>query len=168
MRKGEEGGATQKDSKDQSQTAGEDSDEPKRFQGEADFMANVKPNTRNWSHKIRRDFNKFDRIDFTQTLLFNSAKELEFTKERTYTVRSDFALNDQVSTFRIKVNLFSSEGKYGFAYKDVVSSMPAYSKFTLPTSLVIGDQIDVPVNVVNNHRNSKNIEVKIKEYVFNP
>jgi hypothetical protein len=129
-------------------------------------MADVKPNTRSWSHKIRRDFNRFDRIDFTQTLLFNSAKELEFTKDRTYTVRTSFALNDQVSTFRIQVNLFSSEGKYAFAYKDLVSSMPAYSKFTLPTSLVMGDKIDVPVNVVNNHNHFKTIQVKIKEYVF--
>lgn len=78
-----------------------DSGEPKRFQGEADFMNDVKPNTRNWFHRIRKDFNKFDRIDFTQTLLFNSAKELEFTKDRTYTVSSSFSLNDQVSTFKI-------------------------------------------------------------------
>jgi hypothetical protein len=131
-------------------------------------MDNIKPNTRNWSHKIRRDFNRFDRIDFTQTLLFNSAKELEFTKDRTYTVSSSFALNDQVSTFKIQVNLFSSDGKYGFASQDLVSSMPAYSKFTLPTSLVIGDKIDVPVNVVNNHGSTKNIQVRINEYIFKP
>jgi len=129
-------------------------------------MAGIKPNTRNWYHKIRRDFNRFDRIDFTQTLLFNSARELEFTKDRTYTVNSRFSLNDQVSTFKITVNLFSSEGKYAFASQDLVSSMPAYSKFTLPTTMVMGDKIDVPINIVNNHRTFKLISMKVREYVF--
>jgi len=46
--------------------------------------------------------------------------------------------------------------------------MPAYSQFSLPTSLVVGDKIDVPLSIVNNHKIGKNIQVKIKEYVFSP
>lgn len=46
--------------------------------------------------------------------------------------------------------------------------MPAYSKFTLPTTLVRGDKIDVPINVVNNHSQAKSVMVKVKEYVFSP
>jgi len=77
-------------------------------------------------------------------------------------------LNDQVSTFNIQVNLFSSDGKYAFASQDLSSSMPAYTKFTLPTSLVVGDKIDIPITVVNNHRTFKNVEMRIKEFVFLP
>ena len=41
-----------------------------------DFMSYeaIKKNTREYSHKLRQDFDKFNRIDFTQTLLFFSAK----------------------------------------------------------------------------------------------
>jgi uncharacterized protein YfaS (alpha-2-macroglobulin family) len=66
------------------------------------------------------------------------------------------------------VNLFTSGGKYGFAKRDLVSSMPAYSKFTLPTTLVRGDKINVPISVVNNHSSVKNVMVKVKEFVFSP
>jgi uncharacterized protein YfaS (alpha-2-macroglobulin family) len=46
--------------------------------------------------------------------------------------------------------------------------MPVYSKFTLPTTLVRGDKIDVPIRVVNNHSQPKNVMVKVNEYVFSP
>lgn len=46
--------------------------------------------------------------------------------------------------------------------------MPAYSKFTLPKTLVRGDKIDIPISVVNNHSSAKNVMVKVNEYVFSP
>lgn len=73
---------------------GEEDGEPKRFEGDTDFMDDIDKNTRQYFHKIRKDFDRFDRIDFTQTLLFTSAKELEYTKEKKYTVSSGFYLND--------------------------------------------------------------------------
>ena len=164
----EEDPSSSTDSTDSSADTTVGDDTTKRFQGETDFMNDIEKNTRDYFHKIRRDFDRFDRIDFTQTLLFTSAKELEYTRERTYTVSSGFYLNDQVSTFQIQVNLFRSDGKYGFAKRDLVSSMPAYSKFTLPISLVRGDKIDVPISVVNNHSQPKNVVVRVKEYVFSP
>jgi uncharacterized protein YfaS (alpha-2-macroglobulin family) len=65
-----------------------------------------------------------------------------------------FNLNDQVSQFRISANLFSSKGRLSTQKKELTSSMPAYSKFTLPTTLLRGDKVDIPITVVNNYDSS--------------
>jgi hypothetical protein len=56
----------------------------------------IKKNTREYSHQLRKDYDKFDRIDFTQTLLFLSAKELKANSSG-FKLSTRFALNDQVS-----------------------------------------------------------------------
>jgi len=46
--------------------------------------------------------------------------------------------------------------------------MPAYSKFTLPTTLLRGDVIDIPVTVVNNYPSAQTVSLKVTESVFSP
>ena len=56
----------------------------------------INKNTREYSHKLRKDYDKFNRIDFTQTLLFLSAKELTVNGSG-LKLSTSFDLNDQVS-----------------------------------------------------------------------
>ena len=46
--------------------------------------------------------------------------------------------------------------------------MSAYSKFTLPTTLIRGDQLEIPVTVVNNHAKPLTLTLVVNEYVFKP
>lgn len=129
----------------------------------------IKKNTREYAHQLRAGYDKLTRVDFTQTMLFISAKELKLQDgTKTYKLSTSFALNDQVSQFQISVNLFSNKGKLSTAKKNLVSSMPAYSKFTLPTTLLRGDKIDIPITVVNNYATAQTVSLKVTESVFSP
>ena len=75
----------------------------------------VKIGARDYSHTLRPGWNKLgSRIDFTQTLLFNSAQKLLPTQDGKQAYQSKFNLNDQVSSFVVTVNVFSSKGKFAF------------------------------------------------------
>ena len=64
---------------------------------EDDFQ-HVTPGSREYSHHLRRGYNKFSpRIDFTQTLMFQSGKELKDLGRNGRILTSAFDLNDQVS-----------------------------------------------------------------------
>jgi uncharacterized protein YfaS (alpha-2-macroglobulin family) len=62
-------------------------------------------------------------------------------------------LPDQVSLFRIAANVWGSDGSMGFSHIDFSSTKAAVVDFVLPTTLVMGDKIDVPITVSNNHEN---------------
>ena len=140
------------------------------FEGDMDFMQDIPQNTRRYSHMLRDRYNRFDpRVDFTQTLLFESAKELvQSLEDTTREVTSSFFLNDQVSSFQISVDIFSSNGRYGIAKKTLASSKNLYSQFTLPTTLVRGDKLDIPITVVNNRGKDQELTVLIVEYALSP
>ena len=77
---------------------------------------------------------------------------------------SSFYLNDQVTQFVINVNVFSADGKYGTAKKTFGSSRLAYSKFSMPASLVQGDKVNVPITITNNNPSVTSFVLKIKEF----
>jgi uncharacterized protein YfaS (alpha-2-macroglobulin family) len=77
-------------------------------------------------------------------------------------------LNDQVSQFRISVNLFSSKGKLATRTISLTSSLPAYNKFTLPTTLLRGDKVDIPITVVNNFSSQQSVTLRVTESVYSP
>jgi len=77
-------------------------------------------------------------------------------------------LNDQVSQFQISVNLFSTKGKQSIGKINLSSSMGAYTKFTLPITLIRGDKLDIPITVVNNHAKDQKISLVVTEYVYSP
>ena len=55
----------------------------------------IDKNTREYTHQLRDGYDKLTRVDFTQTLLFISAKELTLQADgQTYKLSTSFALND--------------------------------------------------------------------------
>jgi uncharacterized protein YfaS (alpha-2-macroglobulin family) len=68
-----------------------------------------------------------------------------------FTYKATFTLPDQVSQFRIAANIWGSDGSMGFSHKDFSSTKLALVEFVLPTTLTMGDKIDVPYTVMNNH-----------------
>ena len=122
-----------------------------------------------YSHALRQGWTKNGpRVDFTQTILFNSAMPLtQGLIEDKLSVLSDFYFNDQVSQFQIQVNAFSSNGKYGYLEKTLTSSKLVYSQFEIPDTLVIGDKVNVPVKITNNLPESSTFELKIdRKYYY--
>jgi len=95
--------------------------------------------------------------------MFQSAKELQDFGRKGLKLTSDFYLNDQVSQFVVTVNVYSNKGKYGFAKKTITSSKNTYSWFTLPTTLVAGDQLQIPITIFNNRQSAQRISVEILE-----
>jgi hypothetical protein len=41
----------------------------------------IEKNTRDYAHKLRENYDRLTRVDFTQTLVFASAKVVPFNKE---------------------------------------------------------------------------------------
>lgn len=133
-------------------------------------MLNIPKNSRAYSHPLRDGYNQFGpRVDFTQTVYFESAKELsEQVNEAAQKLSSTFFLNDQISQFQISVNLFTNKGKYGTAKKTLKSSRSVYSQFTMPTTFVRGDKLDIPITVSNNRKTSQKVAIVAFEYVLTP
>jgi len=59
--------------------------------------------------------------------------------------------------------MLSSSGRYGTAKKTFISSKPVYSKFTLPNSIIIGDNLDIPITVYNNREEQQSIVVQVEK-----
>jgi len=58
----------------------------------------IEKNSRDYAHQLRKGYDKLTRVDFTQTLVFTSAKLVSLQKgEPTYKLTTSFNLNDQVS-----------------------------------------------------------------------
>lgn len=76
------------------------------------------------------------RNDFTQTILFNSALELESTLEKLLSANQSFFMNDQVSTFKVVINVFSSEGRYGYLETDLQSKKLVYAHLEMPKTFI--------------------------------
>lgn len=58
-----------------------------------------------------------------------------------------FYLPDQVSQFRVDVDLITSEGRMAFSQKTLTSALPLYAKFNLPQALMIGDKLQIPFTI---------------------
>jgi len=128
----------------------------------------IPSNTRDYSHQLRANYDKFTtRVDFTQTILFESAQNLTSSVTNEAVKHSSkFFLNDQISQFEISVNVFSSSGKYGIGKKVIKSSTSAYSQFTLPTTMINGDKIEIPITVTNNRDQNQNIRLEANKYTL--
>ena len=70
----------------------------------------------------------------------------------TFTFSPSFDLNDQITKFRIEVDLFTSSGKYATATKTLKSAVDIYSQYELPPVLVRQDRVTIPIKLVNNSR----------------
>jgi uncharacterized protein YfaS (alpha-2-macroglobulin family) len=50
--------------------------------------------------------------------------------------------------------------------KTLTSSMPAYSKFTLPTTLMRGDKVDIPITITNNYPTDMTVYCSTSKYLI--
>jgi uncharacterized protein YfaS (alpha-2-macroglobulin family) len=62
---------------------------------------------REFAYEVRKDRNPTDRVDFTETLFWNSGVK---TDAKTGEATVSFGLNDSVSTFRVYADAFNSDG----------------------------------------------------------
>lgn len=74
-----------------------------------DFMGDI-TNPRYWAHQRRPNWSASERIDLTETVLFNSANRTGSDG----TLRGSFFLSDLITKFRIIANAFDTEGVIGY------------------------------------------------------
>ena len=60
-----------------------------------------------------------------------------------------FDLSDLITKFRITVNSFDAKGRIGYSRKDFQTQKPFYANFEIPTSFVVGDDLNIPVYLYN-------------------
>ena len=130
---------------------------------QTDFMKKIKTNSRFYAHQRRSGWDKFGpRIDFTQTLFFESAKTMKLDEAmKNLETTAKFHLNDQISKFSIRVNVWTDSGKYGFQEKILTSSKSIYSKFNLPNSMIIGDILNIPIQLTNNRDEAQKVGINV-------
>ncbi|MBI3180256.1 MAG: A-macroglobulin complement component, partial [Deltaproteobacteria bacterium] len=100
---------------------------------------------REYAHPRRPDRKPNERTDFTETLYWNAG--LNTDAQGKATVR--FALSDSVTTFRVLVDAHDREGALGSGLGGVQSVEPFYAEAKLPLEVTAGDDIALPVTVVN-------------------
>ncbi len=101
---------------------------------------------REFAYEVRKDRNPTDRVDFTETLFWNSGVK---TDAKTGEATVSFGLNDSVSTFRVFADAFTGTGALGATNVGVESVQPFYAELKMPLEVTAGDQILLPVSMVN-------------------
>ena len=101
---------------------------------------------REFVHQVRPDRKPTDRVDFSETVYWNAAVKTDaIFGEATVT----FALSDSVSTFRVFADAFAGDGAVGAADLGVEAVQPFYAEAKLPLEVTAGDQILLPINLIN-------------------
>ena len=101
---------------------------------------------REFAYEVRKDRNPTDRVDFTETLFWNSGVK---TDAKTGEATVSFGLNDSVSTFRVFADAFAGNGALGATNVGVDSVQPFYAELKMPLEVTAGDHILLPVSMVN-------------------
>ncbi|CDW84292.1 a-macroglobulin complement component [Stylonychia lemnae] len=110
---------------------------------EVDFMTGI-TNPRLWAHPRRKNYNINERIDLTETVMYQSAGTA--TKGE---LKGSFYLSDLITQFRIIADAFSGNGLLGYSQSSLQTQKPVYMTFDVPTSMIIGDSIKINANVFN-------------------
>jgi uncharacterized protein YfaS (alpha-2-macroglobulin family) len=101
---------------------------------------------REYAHELRPGWTPSDRSDFTETVYWNAGLKTDDTGHAT----ASFALSDAVTTLRVQADSFDQRGALGSADATVQAVQPFYIEPKMPLEVTTGDQIDLPVTVVNN------------------
>lgn len=72
-------------------------------------MFDISDNTRYWEHAQKSSFTLNQQVDFTETLLFQSAN-----RTKTGALKGSFKLSDAQSTFRFTANSIDATGRIGY------------------------------------------------------
>jgi alpha-2-macroglobulin-like protein len=101
---------------------------------------------REFAHQVRPDRKPTDRVDFAETLYWNTGVKTDpTTGEGTI----NFGLNDSVTTFRVFADGFTDNGAVGAANVGVNAIQPFYAEAKLPLEVTAGDQVLLPISLVN-------------------
>lgn len=117
---------------------------------------------REFAHQVRNDRKPTDRTDFTETLYWNAGVK---TDAATGEATVSFGLNDSVSTFRVFADAFAGDGAIGADNTVVKSIQPFYAEAKLPLEVSAGDQILLPISLVNSTDgalSSGNVSIDLK------
>lgn len=105
---------------------------------------------REFAHKVRENRKLTDRVDFTETVYWNAGVK---TDAKTGEAKISFDLSDSVSTFRVFADGFSDSstgsGAVGAGDLAVESVQPFYVEAKMPLEVTYGDQILLPISMVN-------------------
>ncbi|MCP4945822.1 MAG: A-macroglobulin complement component [Planctomycetaceae bacterium] len=110
-----------------------------------DQVANDFVAVRFYAHQIRADRKAGDRVDFKETLYWNAGVKTDQYGKASV----EFALNDSVTSFRASADAFSENGALGQSSAIIESVQPFYLEPKLPLEVSMGDQVRIPVGLVN-------------------
>jgi hypothetical protein len=130
---------------------------------EMDFRARRvwNPNimVREFAHQVRAGRKPNDRLDFAETLYWNAGVK---TDPATGEAKVKFGLNDSVTTFRVFVDGFTSNGAVGAANIGVESVQPFYAEAKMPLEVTEGDHILLPISLVNaTEKDFSNVDLSV-------
>ena len=86
------------------------------------------------------------RNDFTETLFWHAGIK---TDASTGQATIKFGLSDSVTSFRVFADAFHKTGALGAATTTIESVEPFYVEPKLPLEVTMGDEVQVPINIVN-------------------
>lgn len=118
------------------------------FEGDEFFPDDVADDfvtVRVYAHQIRADRKVGDRVDFTETLYWNAGVKTDEDGKTSV----EFALNDSVTSFRASIDAFAESGALGQSSVIIESVQPFYLEPKLPLEVSTGDQVRIPVALVN-------------------
>ncbi|HTW94404.1 MAG TPA: MG2 domain-containing protein [Tepidisphaeraceae bacterium] len=95
-----------------------------------------------------------ERTDFTETVFWAAGLK---TDDKTGTASVSFKLSDSVTTFRATADAFDSDGLMGQGDAMLVSVKPFYIEPKLPLEVSAGDEIQLPVALVNSTETALNV-----------
>ncbi len=101
---------------------------------------------REFAFQARANRKPNDRIDFTETLYWNSGIK---TGARDGRATVKFSLSDSVTTFRVLADAFGRNGALGSGDTVIASLEPFYITAKMPQHAVAADVIELPVTMVN-------------------
>lgn len=101
---------------------------------------------REFAHHVRPNRKSTDREDFSETLFWNAGIK---TGERSGEATINFDLSDNITSFQVAVDGFTNEGAVGSKLIGIKSMQPFYAEAKLPLEVTDGDQILLPVNLIN-------------------
>ncbi|HEY7120163.1 MAG TPA: alpha-2-macroglobulin family protein, partial [Tepidisphaeraceae bacterium] len=108
--------------------------------GRQDFVL-----VREYAHAVRPDRKPNDRVDFTETLYWNTAIK---TDEKG-TGAFSFTTSDAVTSFRASADAFASDGSLGSSSSTIQSVQPFYVEAKMPLEVTQGDELKLPIVFVN-------------------
>ncbi|MCH8808107.1 MAG: hypothetical protein IH986_18735, partial [Planctomycetes bacterium] len=99
-----------------------------------------------YAHSARPARQPGDRIDFAETLFWNTGVR---TDAKTGQVKVRFDLSDSVTAFRVFADGFDAAGRLGQATTAIESVEPFYIEPKLPLEVTAGDLVLLPVGIVS-------------------